>query len=286
MKQRANRIAVFDTSSIKAISSSALAGLAAAGYHLWASPFAVWETLSHLDEPGRFELSRANLLKLRHFDLFDDAVRTVEASLGTLTLPAFHPDPVVLRALLQRLEESFSVAGVYADLLVMDDGTHRFVHDCAARARHVLVEEENKFRALLHQVGEHVRTTYDRRPNSLRRIEMVVSLVQGGVLRADAAGRKKVTIEEAVDLTFLFWGYVTEQAIRYRGRLADIPANDFEDSQLLLHLPLSRPAIVVTEDRRQRETVNAIVELTRLLDDVPAVAISATAWRDLSMSCN
>lgn len=283
---RTDRIAVFDTSSAKAISPAALAQLVGAGYRLWASPFAIWETLSHLDEPGQFELSRANLLKLRHFEFFDDAVRTLEASLGTLAVPALHPDPVVLRALLQRLEQSFSVAEVYADLMVMDDGTHRLVRGCAARARQVLVEEENKFRALLHQVGEHVLTTYSPRPDSLRRLEMVVSLVQGGVVRADAAGRKKVTIEQAVDLSFLFWGYVTEHAIRYRGRLGDIPPNDFEDSQLLLHLPLSRRAIVVTEDRRHRETVNAVVALTRLLDDVPAVGISAMPWRDLPMSSN
>lgn len=286
MEHPTNRIAVFDTSSVKAISPSALARLAEDEYRLWASPFAVWETLSHLDEPGQFELSRANLLKLTRFELFDDAVRTLEGSLGTLEFPALHPDPVVLRGLLQRLEQSFSVADVYADLMVMDDGTHRLVHDCAARARQVLVEEENKFRALLHRVGEHVLTTYGPRPDCLRRLEMVVSLVQGGVVRADAAGRKKVTIEEAVDLTFLFWGYVMEHAIRYRGRLADIPPNDFEDSQLLLHLPLGRRAIVVTEDRRHRETVNAVLELTRLLDDLPAIGIRAMAWRDLPMSGN
>jgi len=58
-----------DTSSLRGLPFNRIKSLSQKGVLLTSSIVSFWELLSHLEEPGRFNLFKANLLKFKYINL-------------------------------------------------------------------------------------------------------------------------------------------------------------------------------------------------------------------------
>ena len=134
---------------------------------------------------------------------------------------------------------------------------------------------------LLEGVAARIFETDGRAPSAEARLRHAVSLARGNFEQAIAADSSVATLENAVGRGFLFWAYVGDRAVRCNGRREQMARNDYEDAQVLLHVGLGRPAMIVTNDRKFRVAIQRAVSLAQQLDEFAGTLIEVRGWRTL-----
>jgi hypothetical protein len=257
---------LFDTSGYRAVPGRRVEALQTAGHRLFLSPMAIWEVLSHLDEPGEWNVVKGMLLKGRRFEFYDDPIAALQAVVGPAPPSDRTPDTVLLPAMLDQLAQAQSLSDFYAMQLLLPNGTVRRLDRCSTEARQELDKRARPFLELVRKVGEHVVEQHGRQPSAGPIGVAALSLAAGEVVKAERRG-EVLRIEDAANASLIFWIYVVQQGIRYATSGSGPARNDYEDAQILLHLRLREERIVVSHDRRLSEVLQSVESVLATFDD-------------------
>lgn len=251
---------LLDTSAFKALSSNRLERLAAER-PLLVSPFCFWEIVSHLDEPDMFSRVRGNLMKFCHVRVLDDPEAIYIAELGATPLfEARVSDDDVIYSALAALRDSDSLSSFYSKHIRDSQGNVRTLSECVARAKDLLLADEERFQSFVHQIVDSVNAENSTilTPPDLYRA--VVSLINGWhIARCGQPLNEDVRVLRILYVYFAFVVFCARDYLaisRANGNL-----NDYEDASLCQHVRLDIPCTIITADRRQRERLKEIYTL-------------------------
>jgi hypothetical protein len=266
-----NTAYLLDTSVFRFLPRQILEALHLKGYNLYASPFVFWELLTHLHEEGGFVGYKARMMKFRFVDILDDPRALIESSVITNDTSAQQrvPDTELIEATLAALEASNSLESFYATLIEDSKGRTRQVADCAARSKEVLAGEEQRFVAFLQSILEVLASGRVAYKTDSERHQAVLDLLEGqGIyLRRRGAGVADLR-DWIIDNAYIHWACVFRLALKYfAARDAKPDMNDYEDARICLHLRLSGPFCLVTEDRTLRSVLQQIIDFLGTLND-------------------
>lgn len=243
-----------DTSVLRGASSAALDAIATLT-ELVVSPYSVWELLSHLDA-SEFDRVKGNLMKVRY-------VRILEAPRPALEKLVCAPsDPVhdhvldsdLAYAMLAALRRSCSLRDFYRMQIRDERGDVRQIDGCVDRLRDILATDEQRFAALMSGIVSGIQTAQISMATSADRHAAALSVLFGlwQQLGDRVAGPKPT--EAFIRAAYVHAGYLVHRAIELsQGRARD--PNDFEDSEISLHLPIGSGWSLVTADKSFRRVV-------------------------------
>lgn len=256
---------IIDTSAIRCLQASFLEA-ASKRYRLTVSPLSVFEILCHLDKPSErhgsadaaFAFRKSHVLKCRHLQLRDDPFAEQAASVGASAVvnPTRFEDKVVVPQIYSLLEPAKSLDEFYEKYVTYPTGERGQLREVADRAWNVLKESEDKF-------IEHVKSEHNRLVNQFgfdaamrlegtQYVQYIVAVARDiehyyhehGIVPAGGG---------VFSAIFFHAGYVLARTQLYMRRAGEgaplnIDRNDMEDAAILLHLDLTKPRVLITND--------------------------------------
>jgi hypothetical protein len=286
---------LLDTQAIRSLPRAALDAAEKSGVRLRLSPISVWELLCHVDESETngegWRKAKGHLLRARRCLLLDDPFAEhavfVTATKPAAANPTRFDDRVVIPQMLAHLDSSNSLEDFYSREVTYRSGEKGQVKGCAERVRELLREEE----------AAHARRCQDRRKliiEKLGGVEAITNisdadylLVTGGVSTSLADHYRENGIDDELLLarifcsTFLHMAYIFERTRLYlqnadHDGTMHVDPNDTEDGMVCLHLNVTVPRVLVTDDKAtQKALTSALNRLDGIIrnkgDDLPVL---------------
>ncbi len=224
------------------------------------SSYCFYELVSHL-EADDFKQCKGIVLKCRETRILDDPCAEFDRHFGVGPGPIHDQVPAgsIIESILDLLARSRSLSEFYAQNVLDGEGNTRLLRDFVKRVNGILSQEELKFEEWVKKVVDilqqgHIDLASDQSCNNA-----IMDLVHG---QAEVLRQKGVTnpdISEIDDMKYLYYGYVFEQAVHYFSRGGNFDRNDYEDASIIMHMRLTQPTVLVTNDK------NTIKAMRRVL---------------------
>jgi hypothetical protein len=270
---------IVDTSAVRSLSARVVARCAASST-LTISPLSVFELLCHLDEPSprqgtpseSFAYWKQNVMKCEYLTVRDDPFAEQAAAVGARAAvnPTRFEDKVVLPQIFPKLRQASSLEEFFDQTVRYPTGEEGSLRDVAANARRTLDEAEQGYIAFVNDIEQELLTRYG--------FDGALALQGGAYVRyviATANNLARHYQDEKLSITggavfsaiFLYVGYVLARTRLYmrqagKDQPLQVDPNDMEDSAILLHLDLTEPRVLVTNDGSGRRpgTIGAFKE--------------------------
>lgn len=237
----------------------------------YASPISFYEILCHLEvwvtEDG-WRRARGNLRKVGRCTLLDDPFLDLARRAGSpqSANPTRFDDPDIIAQVIRAAEDSHDLADFYRREVRYSNGDRGIIDNCARRAHEVLAREVHEYRArcrarapLIRDMGGWQGLEHAPDEDYLAAV-VAQSDSLASFLRQEAPAGADVRAR-AFSATYPHFGYLIERTKLYMqgddgtGDLA-IDGNDAEDSLLCMHLDLTEPRVLVTNDVGTLRAVN------------------------------
>jgi predicted nucleic acid-binding protein len=244
-----------DTSTMIALSRSEFESLKTKGVLLCASTYSCWELLSHLDERGRFQRQKAQLLKFELIDVLDDPQLFIEDS---LSLPRTHPvtDADLIHAALAALQHSDTLDQFYVAYIHDTQGSYREIVNVAERARQYLDTLEKNYAEVTTGLVNHLLSKPDIH-DSTTYPGLIISMLHSDLERLQKRDAC-ITIQQVAKYFWVYWGYIFCRCLNCVRTHALIDPNDYEDANICKHFATDSAFVFVTADK---PTINALDQL-------------------------
>ncbi len=260
---------LLDTSAFQAVPGNRLRE-ASLHSRLLVSPFCFWELLTHLDDEGRFELSKGNLMKLKYVSVLNDPKTSIERDVGPASSDIHQrpADTEFIYATLAALKDSTSVSNFYSKHIRVHSDI-RQIAGCVGRICDSLEAEERRFQHYVVEVMTAIRTGRVAVEESADRHQAALQIVNAWSEHfAEKAVDESTARAAAKRRMYIYSSYVLHLAIDCLQRGSEtIAKNDFEDSCFCQHLALDAETIAVTGDNGLRRRLQDTIELANSLSD-------------------
>lgn len=278
---------VLDTSSLRGVSKATLERAAEKKLDVCVSPISLWELLCHLDEgtPEDFERPKGRMLRAWRLRVLDDpfAAHALAVGAAGAANPTRFEDRVVLGKVLDLLATAPTLEAFYTCVVNYPGGEVGEVRDCAERARQTLKVSEERHVDQIKKVCGLLEREVGRPQLMAPTREFVQAVVAGAKHLAAHYEQSGISsdglVERIFSSTYPHLGYLFERARTYIvatavGDSPQIDGNDMEDAAILLHLDLSEPRALVTDDGGTRKALGtALSRLETMLSTTGETAV-------------
>lgn len=224
------------------------------------SSYCFYELVCHLDTDD-FARRKGIVLKCRETRILDDPCAEFDRHFGVDPRPTQEQVPAgsIIGCILDRLALSRSLSEFYAQNVLDGEGNARLLRDSVKRVNEILHQEELKFEAFVQGVIDvlqqgHIDLASDQSCNNA-----IMGLVHGQAEVLRQKGVSNPDISEIDDMKYLYYGYVFERAVHYFSRGSKIDHNDYEDASIIMHMRLTQPTVLVTNDKNTIEAIRKIL---------------------------
>lgn len=256
---------LLDTSALRALPGKLLEEGA-----FYASPYCVWELLTHLDEKD-FARCKGRLLKARFTHVLDDPRAAVETPLlpHDTKLQKRVSDGELIGHILAALNDSHSLERFYRSPIRDSNGELRQVAYSAANARNVLAEAERRYTEFIQQIVGAFRSGHVNLNDDKDHYGAILGLLEGDVIKLQRRGATDDGLSDKLLSSYYFYcSYVFHRALAYfRSGKTKPESNDFEDAEICRHLALDTSYCLVTADKGLKDTLEKSIALVERLDD-------------------
>lgn len=256
---------LLDTSALRALPGKLLKDGT-----FYASPYCVWELLTHLDEKD-FARRKGRLLKARFTHVLDDPRAAVETPLlpHDTKLQKRVSDGELIGHILAALNDSDSLARFYRSTIRDSNGEIRQVAYSAATTRNVLAEAEHRYTEFIQQIVGAFRSGDVKLNDDKDHYRAILDLLEGDAVKLQ---RRGATVDGLRDKLlsdyYFYWSYVFHRALAYFGNGKTQPeGNDYEDAEICRHLALDTSYCLVTADKGLKDALERSIALVERLDD-------------------
>lgn len=236
----------------------------------YASPYCVWELLTHLDEKD-FARCKGRLLKARFTHVLDDPRAAVETPLlpHDTKLRKRVSDEELIGHILAALNDSDSLEEFYRSIIRDSNGEFRQVADCAATARKVLSEAEQRYTEFFQQIIGAFRSGDVKLTDDKDYLGAILGLLEGDVVKLQRRGATDDGLRDKLLSSYYFYcSYVFHRALTYfRSGKTKPERNDYEDGQICTHLALDTSYCLVTADKGLKDALEKSITLVERFDD-------------------
>lgn len=258
---------MLDTSAIRSISSKLLQAMARQK-PIYVSPYCFWEILCHLDENEKFSRFKDLLMKFKYVEVLDNPYTLFKTSFlpEDLDLQARVTEDDVIYATLAALQASDSLNTFYSAYIEDSQGNIRQITNCADRSRKILDKYEEDYTNFIREIVEAIQLGKVELKTNDDYYQAILDLIDGEVIKLKRQGVELELREKVISDAYFYYSYIFFRALKYsKCGTTNVDKNDFEDSNLCLHLRLNSSYILVTADKGMRNALNeAIITLEKL----------------------
>jgi len=257
---------LLDTSAFCALPSRILQE-----HTFYASPYCFWELLTHLDE-GSFDQYKGQLMKFKYAHILNDPRAEIEVPLliDDNQLQDRVSDEELIAAALAALQDSNSLDMFYSSYVEDSKGNLHQVSECAANVRKALGEAEQKHTEFVENIMNVFRTGQVKLETYSDYHQAILQLLEGEMIKLQQRGAvDKDLRNKLTNNSYIYYSYVFHRALAYfRKGKTKLDVNDFEDSQVCLHLRLDTPYCLVTADKGLKEALDKTSALLNQLNEL------------------
>jgi hypothetical protein len=217
------------------------------------SPYVFWQRLCHLDERTDFLRAKGEYRKFDYVRVLDDPRAIIEKPEGRV------PDSELIRAALDALNASVSLKDFCSRRFTDSNNHERQVAGCIGAARDELKRREARYVAFITQIMSMF--TADQ-------ISKMTDEVKHTNILALAKGWAGAIDTQAI---YLYFGYMFHRVLEFvkTGKLKPAKAdyNDYEDSNMCMHLKLNSFYYFITNDQGAQRALKETVALLGRVND-------------------
>ncbi|MGH7799468.1 MAG: hypothetical protein ACREOW_02430 [Thermodesulfobacteriota bacterium] len=204
-------------------------------------------------------------MKFKHVRVLDDPRAEIESSLliNDTELQNRVPVSYLIDAALGALQSSKSLTAFYSKYIRdSKEGLYQ-IADCAANARKVLDEEEQKFASFTTKIIHLLSSGQVKSENYRDHHQAILSLVDGYMRLLKKRGASEVGLwERTISDTYIYFSYIFHRALScFRSGSNKRDPNDYEDGYICLHIKLNTPYCLVTEDKKMKDALEETIAL-------------------------
>jgi hypothetical protein len=208
--------------------------------------------LCHLDENTDFSRTKGDFKKFKYVRVLDDQRAAIEKPEGRV------PDTELICGALDALSASVSLSDFYSrEIHDSNNNVHR-IAGCVQMARAELKRREDRYVAFITQIMSVFTADQIIRMTDEAKHKNILALATGWA-GADA------------QLIYLYFGYIFHRALRLvesgKTKPARADYNDYEDSNMCLHLRLDRSYCFVTDDQDAKRALKEAIGLLGRIND-------------------
>jgi hypothetical protein len=222
-------------------------------WHLHVCPYVFWERLCHLDEKTDFPRAKGEFKKFKYVRVLDDPRATIEKPEGRVS------DTELISGALDALNASVSLGDFYSKQIHDSNNNAYQIAGCVDVARNELKRREDRYVAFITQIMGMFTSGQITRMTDEVKHKNILALAMGWVGVAE------------VKLIYLYFGYMFHRAFQFLESGKTMPAkadyNDYEDSNMCLHLRLDGSYCFVTDDRGAQRALEETVALLGRIND-------------------
>jgi Protein of unknown function (DUF2934) len=230
------------------------------GWNLYISPYVFWERLSHLDEYADFRQAKAEFNKFEYIKVLNDPRAAIEKPSRRVA------DSELIYGALDALRLSDSLPDFYSRKIRDSNNDLHKIDGCVDRVRKELKEREAQYVVrVTNAMKLFTSTDMSKMDDEVKHnyiLELINAHLSGLANRGIPIGEKDV---------YIFWSYIFYRALRFRMEGKTTPAkrdcNDYEDSNMCLHLHLETPYCFVTDDKGAKRALKETISLLSRIND-------------------
>jgi hypothetical protein len=257
---------LLDTSAFRALPSRILQE-----HTFYASPYCFWELLTHLDERS-FDRHKGQLMKFKYAHILNDPRAEIEVPLliDDNQLQDRVSDEELIAAALAALQDSNSLDMFYSSYVEDSKGNLHQVSECAANVRKALGEAEQKHTEFVENIMNVFRTGQVKLETNSDYHQAILQLLEGEMIKLQQRGAvDKDLRNKLTNNSYIYYSYVFHRALAYfRKGKTKLDVNDFEDSQVCLHLRLDTSYCLVTADKGLKQALAKTSALLNQLNEL------------------
>lgn len=262
---------LLDTSVIRASSTKNLVMLLNEGLKLFASSYSFWEILCHLDENSKFGYFKSHLSKFKYLSILDDpfGIRAKYTKIHQPALKNRINDEELILGIVFVLESSDSIQHFYSSVYTDSQKKSHKIQDCALRGREILAGASDRYVGFVTKIIETIKNNNMKYQSCLDRDELILQLIGGWVRGLEDQGANNNDLgQNFTNEVYVYFSYILHQALKYLKKNNEIiDPNDYEDSQICLHLSPDSSFIFIADDQNLYESVDQTICLLHELGD-------------------
>lgn len=261
---------LLDTSVIRATSMKNLNDLSNMGHGLFVSPYSFWEILCHLDEKQKYEYFKSQLTKFKFLNILDDPFGVIAKYLEPYksSLNDRIKDDELIHRIIAALDRSNSIDKFYSYVLEDSKRKIRKIEDCATRGREILKNAADRYVNFVQKIIITIKENNLKYQTNAERHDLILSLIDGWVRRFESQNSSNDKLGQTLIIeTYIYFSCVLHRALQYliHDNL-NIDENDYEDSQICLHLSLDSKLHFLAGDKNYITSINQTLKLLKQLN--------------------
>ncbi len=264
---------LLDTSAIRGISRDWIVNRQRKENDLLVSPFTLYELICHIDGEKAFNKFKTQMLKCLHVHILAEPLTAVEIAAGRQSEEIDYHIQMghVLKNLLLALASSESLEEFYRSTVIDHLGKYRQVDQIAERGRRTLENASSEYQEYISEITKAIRDGSVSIDSDASYQANILALVREYLKSMGIdTDVPNPSINSVGNQIYINCAYIFERSAYY-SRVSNykIDPNDYEDSEILLHLALDDSIVLVTNDKGIQHAVNsALNRLERLNVDI------------------
>lgn len=261
---------LLDTSVVRSTSVKNLAALFEKGQKTFVSSYSFWEILCHLNESQKFKYFKSHLCKFKYLSILDDPfgiiakyTKTYQSAINDRIC-----DDELILGIISVLEYSDSIQHFYYNSYTDSKDKAHKIQGCAERGREILNNASDRYMDLVTKIIKTIKDNKLNYKTSLERHELILQLIDGWVCWLDTQGENSKDVrQDFTNEVYVYFSYILHRALIYlEQNNQNIDPNDYEDSQICLHLYPNSDFIFIANDKSLYNSVDQTVNLLHELD--------------------
>lgn len=161
------------------------------------------------------------------------------------------------------LESSSSIQHFYSYVFKDSKNKSHKIQECALRGREILDSAADRYVRFVTEITSTIKNNNLKYQTISDRHELILSLIDGWIRRFETQGARIEELEETLaDEVYIYFSHILHRALLYlKQNNQNIDQNDYEDSQICLHLSLDSKFNFITDDKNLFKSVNQTLDL-------------------------